>query len=65
MPKVADDDATEFVDEAIRNNVLIIPSSVFSSRGTHVRLSYATSETAIRDGVRVLASVADTLRRRS
>ena len=61
MPKVADDDATEFVEEAIRNNVLIIPGSVFSSRTTHVRISYATTETAIRDGVRILSSVADRL----
>ena len=65
MPRVAEVDATEFVDEAIRNNVLIIPGSVFSSRGTHIRLSYATSETAIRDGVRILASVADTIQKRS
>jgi aspartate/methionine/tyrosine aminotransferase len=65
MPKVAEVDASEFVDEAIRNNVLIIPGSVFSSRATHVRISYATSETAIRDGVRILASVADGLMKRT
>jgi aspartate aminotransferase/aminotransferase len=64
MPRVADSDATEFVDEAIRQNVLLIPGSVFSSRATHVRISYATSETAIRDGVKILASVADSLRKR-
>ncbi|HVC33809.1 MAG TPA: pyridoxal phosphate-dependent aminotransferase [Chloroflexota bacterium] len=54
MPRVAEDDATAFVEEAIRNNVLIIPASVFSARGTHVRISYATSEEAIREGVNVL-----------
>ena len=54
MPEVSDDDATPFVEEAIRNNVLIIPASVFSSRRTHVRISYATSEEAIRQGVEIL-----------
>jgi aspartate/methionine/tyrosine aminotransferase len=57
MPKVADDDATAFVEEAIRRNVLIIPGSVFSSRTTHVRLSYATSEEAIRAGLKILREI--------
>jgi len=57
MPKVSDNDATPFVEEAIRNNVLIIPSSVFSSRGTHVRISYATSEANIEAGLRILTSI--------
>jgi aspartate aminotransferase/aminotransferase len=57
MPKVASDDATAFVEEAIRRNVLIIPGGVFSSRGTHVRLSYATSEEAIRAGVKILREI--------
>lgn len=54
MPKVAEEDAGPFVEEAIRNRVLIIPGSIFSSRGTHIRISYATSETAIREGVEIL-----------
>lgn len=58
MPKVADGDAGAFVEEAIRNGVLIIPGSIFSSRGTHVRISYATSEANLREGVRVLNSLA-------
>jgi aspartate aminotransferase/aminotransferase len=57
MPKVASDDAAAFVEEAIRRNVLIIPGSVFSSRGTHVRLSYATSEDAIREGLKILREI--------
>ncbi|MGH7863069.1 MAG: pyridoxal phosphate-dependent aminotransferase, partial [Candidatus Dormibacteraceae bacterium] len=39
MPRVSDDDATPFVEEAIRHNVLLIPASVFSARRTHVRIS--------------------------
>ena len=58
MPRVSDEDATAFCEEAIRNNVLIIPSHVFSSRRTHVRISYATSEQSIRDGVDILNRIA-------
>ncbi len=57
MPRVADDDATAFVEKAIRNNVLIIPGSVFSARGTHVRISYAVPEEAIREGVQILCGL--------
>lgn len=57
MPKVSDDDAAEFVEKAIANNVLIIPGSIFSARRTHIRISYATSEEAIREGVRILSSL--------
>ena len=34
----------EFVAEAIRNNLLIIPGGTFSRRDTHFRLSYAASD---------------------
>jgi aspartate aminotransferase/aminotransferase len=57
MPRVAEQDAGPFVEEAIRNNVLIIPGGIFSSRATHVRLSYATSEEAIHQGVRILTQL--------
>jgi len=57
MPKVSDADATAFVEEAIRRNVLVIPSAVFSRRATHIRISYATSEEAIRAGVKILCEI--------
>ena len=57
MPRVSDEDATAFVEKAIANNVLIIPGSIFSARRTHVRISYATSEESIREGVRVLTGL--------
>jgi aspartate aminotransferase/aminotransferase len=57
MPRVAEVDATAFVEEAIQRNVLIIPGSVFSSRATHIRISYATSEDAIRAGVKILREI--------
>lgn len=58
MPKVDPDDATAFVEAAIRNRVLLIPGGIFSSRGTHARISYATSEEQLREGVRILTEVA-------
>lgn len=50
--------ATEFVKKAIDNNVLIIPGSVFSEKDTHFRISYATSDNKIQQGIKVLNSLA-------
>jgi aspartate aminotransferase/aminotransferase len=46
--------ATPFVEKAIKNKVLVIPGSVFSEKDTHFRISYATSDTKIRQGVEIL-----------
>ncbi|KPJ62834.1 MAG: aspartate aminotransferase [Planctomycetes bacterium DG_23] len=48
----------EFVAEAIRKNLLIIPGSVFSERNTHFRISYATSNENIEKGIEILRSLA-------
>jgi aspartate aminotransferase/aminotransferase len=48
----------EFVDEAIRNNLLIVPGNAFSRRDTHFRLSYAAPDTAIERGIEILNRVA-------
>lgn len=45
---------TEFVTEAIRNNLLIIPGGTFSRRDTHFRISYAASDTMIDRGIEIL-----------
>ena len=50
--------ATEFVEKAIKNNVLIIPGNVFSEKDTHFRISYATSDDNIRRGVEILCKLA-------
>jgi aspartate aminotransferase/aminotransferase len=50
--------ASEFVAKAIENNVLIIPGNVFSERDTHFRISYATTDEKLREGVKVLNSLA-------
>jgi len=48
---------TEFVEKAIKNNVLIIPGNVFSEKDTHFRISYATSDEKIQQGVEILRSL--------
>lgn len=51
--------ATQFVEKAIDNNVLIIPGEVFSERDTHFRISYATSDSQIEKGIEILRRLAD------
>ncbi len=50
--------ATDFVAKAIENNVLIIPGSVFSERDTHFRISYATTDEKLQQGVDILNNLA-------
>lgn len=49
---------SEFVAEAIRHNLLIIPGNVFSSQDTHFRVSYAADDDTLRRGAEVLRKVA-------
>ncbi len=50
--------ATEFVAEAIRNNLLMIPGNVFSRRDTHFRLSFAAEDRTIDRGLEILNRLA-------
>lgn len=50
--------ATEFVTEAIHNNLLIIPGNVFSKRDTHFRLSYAADDRTLERGIEILNRIA-------
>ncbi|MHC4119629.1 MAG: pyridoxal phosphate-dependent aminotransferase [Planctomycetota bacterium] len=52
-----DEGATRFVERAIAGNVLIIPGNVFSEKDTHFRVSYATGDDKIRQGVEILCSL--------
>jgi aspartate aminotransferase/aminotransferase len=56
--KVPKGSATKFVEKAITNNVLIIPGNVFSEKDTHFRISYATSDDKIRQGIEILRRLA-------
>ena len=49
---------SEFVAEAIRNNLLIIPGQVFSERDTHFRISYAQEDDTLKRGAEVLRKLA-------
>ena len=50
--------ATEFVKKAIANNLLIIPGNVFSERDSHFRISYATTDDKIKQGIEILNNIA-------
>jgi aspartate aminotransferase len=50
--------ASDFVARAIENNVLIITGNVFSERDTHFRISYATTDAKLSQGVEILNSLA-------
>ena len=50
--------ATKFVEKAIANNVLIIPGNVFSEKDTHFRISYATTDEKIKQGIEILCKLA-------
>ncbi len=54
LPKASWGTGTEFVAEAIRNNLLVIPGNVFSDRDTHFRISYAAEDGMLARGVEVL-----------
>jgi aspartate/methionine/tyrosine aminotransferase len=49
---------TEFVAEAIRNQLLCIPGAVFSRQDTHFRLSYAADERTLDRGIEILNRLA-------
>ena len=57
--------ATEFVAEAIRRSLLIIPGNVFSRRDSHFRISYAVADATLARGLDVLRSLAEDPRSQS
>jgi aspartate aminotransferase/aminotransferase len=58
FPKAPRRSATEFVAEAIRNKLLLIPGGIFSQRDTHFRLSYAADDSTLQRGIEVLRQMA-------
>ncbi len=57
-PKAPRASATSFVEEAIAEQLLVIPGKIFSQRDTHFRLSYAADDRTIDRGVEVLKRLA-------
>ncbi|MCE9525626.1 MAG: aminotransferase class I/II-fold pyridoxal phosphate-dependent enzyme [Planctomycetales bacterium] len=58
FPKAPWGTGSEFVAEAIKHNLLIIPGNIFSSRDTHFRISYAAADETIQRGIEVLRKLA-------
>lgn len=60
FPKVPEHlglNATEFVHRCIEENLLLIQGSIFSSKDTHVRLSFATPEEKLECGLQKLVNL--------
>ncbi len=55
--------ASEFVERAIQRNVLVIPGKVFSDHDTHFRISYATSDAKLDQGIAILRELAEEIGR--
>src|SRR4051812_25134134 len=51
FPKVPRGTGTEFVQEAIRHNLLVIPGIAFGRRDTHIRVSYAAADEKLVKGI--------------
>jgi aspartate/methionine/tyrosine aminotransferase len=49
---------SDFVAEAVRNNLLMIPGNIFSKRDSHFRLSYAADERTLDRGIEILNRIA-------
>lgn len=58
FPKAPRGSGSEFIAEAIRHNLLLIPGNVFSKRDTHFRLSYAADERTLERGIEILNRLA-------
>jgi aspartate aminotransferase/aminotransferase len=58
FPKVPRGPGTQFVEEAIRHNLLVIPGIAFGRKDTHIRISYAAPDEKLRQGVEILNRMA-------
>ncbi|MBN2582500.1 MAG: aminotransferase class I/II-fold pyridoxal phosphate-dependent enzyme [Planctomycetes bacterium] len=58
FPKAPGGRAQEFVTEAIKNNVLIIPGNVFSEKDTHFRICYTVGRETLLRGAEILCGLA-------
>jgi aspartate aminotransferase/aminotransferase len=58
FPEVPGGDGDAFVERALKSNLFIIPGSVFSSRKSNVRISFAAELPAIEKGIEILRGLA-------
>ena len=58
FPKLPWGTGQEFIEEAIANNLMVIPGNIFSDHDTHFRISYAVDDTVIERGIETLCKIA-------
>jgi aspartate aminotransferase/aminotransferase len=58
FPRVPWGSGAEFVEEAVRHNLLILPGNCFSGRDTHFRISYAADDRTLDRGIEVVNKLA-------
>ena len=58
FPKLPWGTGLEFIEEAIANNLMVIPGNIFSDSDTHFRISYAVDDTVIERGIEKLCKIA-------
>ncbi len=54
FPEVPGGNGDRFVEKALKNNLFIIPGSVFSRRKSNVRISFSASEENLMKGIEIL-----------
>ncbi|MCG3196169.1 MAG: putative N-acetyl-LL-diaminopimelate aminotransferase [bacterium] len=59
FPEAPGGDGDSFCAEAIKNDLLVVPGSVFSERKTHFRISFAAPDETIRRGIGILRRMAE------
>lgn len=57
VPKRLGLTATQFMEKARENRVLVVPGYAFSARDTHFRISYAVKDEALAEGLDILTSL--------
>lgn len=50
--------AREFTENALQQNLLLIPGTIFSRNDTHFRISYAVNEQILDKGIEILKNIA-------
>lgn len=58
FPKAPQGSGTEFVTRAIEQQLLVIPGGIFSRQDTHFRISYAASDSTLKQGIEILNRLA-------
>lgn len=61
FPKLKKSNMEKFIKETLKNKVLIIPGNIFSEKNTNFRLSFATKENVLKEGIEILNKIIKSL----